>query len=96
MSATSDVDGSFGGFEMLGKDFYQSIISFAVVRFGAKIDGKLARGGFDDFFLTATGFDGDGVFHIAHYSTNALFRTHSRPLDPDYSPQKGISRYLVV
>lgn len=39
MDAAGDGDGSFGDFEMLGEEFDECGISFAVVGFGAEVNG---------------------------------------------------------
>lgn len=51
MGTTSDIDSSFGDVEMLGEEFNQSSVGFAVVWFSAEINSKFAGGSFDNFFL---------------------------------------------
>lgn len=50
---------------MLGKEFDERVISFAVVGFGTKIDDEVILAGSDNLFLGGTGFDGDAISHTS-------------------------------
>ncbi len=45
--------------KVFGKEFDEGSIGFAVVRFGAEINGVFVRRDLDDFFLAGAGFDGN-------------------------------------
>jgi len=60
---TGEVDGGFANVKMLGKEFYESSVSLAVVRSSAKVDDESAVGVLDDFFLAAARLDGDYILH---------------------------------
>ncbi len=63
VGATSEVDGSFANMEVLGKEFYESSVSLAIMGSGAKVDDESAVGVLDDFFLAAARLDGDYILH---------------------------------
>ena len=51
MGAAGDDDRGFGDLEMLREELNQCCVGLAVVRSSAKIDSKLAEGGFNDLLL---------------------------------------------
>ena len=57
--AAKNLNGSFWNLKMFGQHFNKSFVGLAIMRLGAEIDGKLARGGLNDFFLGRTGLNGD-------------------------------------
>lgn len=59
MGAASDNNGGLGDFEVFGEKFDEGGVSFAIMGFGAEVNGELVWCGFDDFFLAGAGLDGD-------------------------------------
>ena len=64
VGATNNGDGGFRDVEMFGEELDESCVGFAIVGFGAKINGELVRIKRENFFLGRAWFNGDGVFHV--------------------------------
>ena len=62
--ATYDSDAGFGDVEVFGEELDEGGVGFAVVGFGAQINGEFGGRGGEDFLLRRAGFDGDIVFHM--------------------------------
>lgn len=69
VSAAGDFDGSFGDVKMGGEELNQGGVGLTIVGLGAKVNGELTRGGFDDLLARGAGFDFDLIGrHTTHYS----------------------------